>query len=124
MTTLKIKVTKEHIRDGVCVSVTKCAVARAVRDIFPYATVDGARISVYSSDPVIDPDAKHIGLIRLPKEVSQFITHFDQTAWTANSRDDLKEIEFEVNLPDSILESINIEEIKALLKDHPTLAIA
>ena len=119
MTKLKIKVTKEILeRSKYCgggdLNVSQnCAVALAVRDIFPKAAVDGDYIWP-------DADIKE-GLMPLPREVSAYIIEFDNLY--PQDRPKLPEIEFEVEIPDSVIEKINIEELKPLLQNHPTLQL-
>ena len=116
MTKLKIKVTKDILErskncgdDGH--TVKSCAVAVAVRDIFPCSSVTYRYIRPFSSDLVID----------LPKEVGGYIYKFDSTS--TDERPSLPEFEFEVEISDEIIEKINIEELKPLLQNHPTLQL-
>ena len=120
MTKLKIKVTKDILerskycgfQDGLTVS-ENCAVALAVRDIWPNAAVDG--------DNIWPNAAVNDGIMPLPTEVSVYIIEFDNTYPADRAK--LPEIEFEIEIPDKVLESINIEELKPLLENHPTLQL-
>ena len=121
MTKLKIKVTKEILeRSKMCgekdygISYSRgCAIALAVSDIFPRCSVGSERISVFSS--------LEITCIDLPKEAALFICMFDGTS--RDKRPLMDEFEFEISIPDTIIEKINIEEIKPLLQNHPTLQL-
>ena len=120
MTKLKIKVTKEILErskmcgtdDGKSVS-QNCAVAHSVRDILPNAAVDGDNIWPNSS--------LNDELIPLPIEAKIYISKFDYTH--PDDRPSLPEIEFEIEIPDSVIEKINIDEIKPLLINHPNLEL-
>ena len=120
MTKLKIKVTKDILErskmcgtnEGETVS-QNCAVALAIRDIFPLAAVDGDNI--WPNFSLADE------LIPLPKDARVYIIEFDNTHPV--ERPCLPEIEFEIQIPDSVIEKINIEELKPLLENHPTLQL-
>jgi hypothetical protein len=93
-----------------------CAVALAVRDIFPNA---------YVATEVICPLGISVGAhqaeIKLPREVSDFIRVFDFA--NPEKRIQLPELSFDINIPDSIIEQIDISEISKLLEGHPTLKL-
>lgn len=117
-TKLKIKVTKEILeRSKMCghtgnmleTIAENCAVALAVRDIFPNVWVERFYIK-----GLVKP-------ILLPGIATNFIISFDNT--TSADRPNLPEIEFEITIPDAVLEQINIEEIRPLLLNHPTLQL-
>lgn len=110
---LKIKVTKENIDLGCKTSGYLCPIARAIHDVFPHAFVweegikpDGAA-TTYRKDE-----------IPLPKEVQNFIWLFDNSICEA-----YEPFEFEIDIPDALIDQINIDEIKELLKNHPTLEL-
>lgn len=114
MYTLKIKVTKEILeRSKMCGSGNlnpsqNCAIALAVRDIFPDAT--------------IGVECIHVGrVIWLPMEAQKFIERFDRIGPLERLR--MEEIEFEVKVPDEVINQINIEELRPLLENHPTLQL-
>ena len=119
MTKLKIKVTKEILerskmcgwKNGNKDMSTNCAIALAVRDVFPEARV-GSRHLNYLGDE---------NYTVLPAIASNFITIFDNLS--PKERVEMSELEFEVEVPDEVIEKINIEELKPLLENHPTLQL-
>ncbi len=121
---LSIKVTKEILeRSKMCGTVTQqnivgnCAIALAMRDIFPKAHVyGGGDVSFLGASTY--PERKDA---QLPVKAHVFMNKFDSTA--VNERPLMPEIEFEIEVPDDVIEKINIEEIKPLLINHPTLKL-
>lgn len=119
---LKIKVTREMLKKSAFCNnergeaPTNCAIAMAVRDIFPNARVSIMNIHFDSIDGVSIGD-----YITLPPEVIRFINQFDTAIPSVRSK--LPEIEFEILVPNSVIEKINIDEIKPLLENHPTLEL-
>ena len=115
MTKLKIKVTKDILeRSKMCLTNVgyNCAVALAVRDIFPRAWVE---------DDCIMPVSVEQTKIPLPESATDFISKFDR--YDAEERVNMPELEFEISIPDEVIEKINIEELKPLLQNHPTLQL-
>lgn len=120
--TLKIKVTKEILEaskmcgiglkgdDWAEATNSNCAVALAVRDIFPQATIFQTLMVVLGKS------------IRFPFYVTQYIKAFDNCA-VPEERLKLPEFEFEVSIPDEVIDQINIDEIRPLLVNHPTLEL-
>lgn len=118
---LKIKVTKEILfKSRMCgVGIwaytnvgSSCAVALAVLDIFPKAWVKHFYIEL---------DNSCTKRIPLPMEATQFILEFDRA--TPELRPLLNELEFEIDIPDEVLEQINLAELRPLLINHPTLEL-
>jgi hypothetical protein len=104
---LKIKVTKEIImKSSNCrFPVTEtCAIALAVRDLFPKAMVAGNCIIVNGYDDYIS----------LPKAAQEFIETFDFL--DSRSREQLSPIEFEVDIPESVIDSIDINNLGETLE--------
>lgn len=131
MYTLKIKITKEILfksrlcnnDDGIdiCDPSTwvgsSCAVALAIRDVFPTSYV-----SYVDIDPFYMEGRKNdVYKIYLPPTATTFIHTFDSL--NANDRCNMPEIEFEISIPDEAIDLINIDEIKPLLVNHPTLEL-
>lgn len=129
MTKLKIKVTKEvlkksflcgygEIEQGSTDYNQNCAIALAVRDIFPKAEV---------TKTLIFPLGRHFNEyalnIDLPEEAVDFVQEFDEAYHTPSDRLELPELEFEIDIPDELVERINIDELKPLLINHPTLEL-
>lgn len=121
MTKLKIKVTKEILKKTKhCTkdyAYANCAIAESVRDLFPMAAVMRDVIYVH----VKDVGNLFAPVIILPPAASDFIECFDLN--TPKERLEMEPIEFEVEVPDRFLESINIDEIRQLLINHPTLEL-
>lgn len=134
---LKIKVTKEILeRSKMCqlqfpITGTNCAISLSVRDIFPRAFVSTDFIVVDSSiTPISEDSLYHIEankgkyideVIWLPTNASEFIDRFDTSS--AEQRVKMPEIEFEVVVPDEVIEHINIDSLRPLLANHPTLQL-
>lgn len=120
---LKIKITKEILRRSKdCIFTTRnCAFSLAMRDIFPDAWVAAKVVFPFVGD-LMPPQRLFLPEFALTKEMSQFIRKFDSS--TPSQREEFDEQEFEVEIPDNIVEMINIEEVKELLKDHPLLEIS
>lgn len=114
MTKLKVKVTKEILfqsrncgLSGKEWIVETCAISVAIRDIFPKASVSANYIRAFQGTNT---------LIDLPPIAHEFIEEFDSSS--PEMRVKMEEIEFEVDIPDVI-----IEEIRPLLEHHPTLQL-
>lgn len=125
---LKIKVTKQILKDsmmcgtkeGELVNTRNCAVALAVREILPNVGVCQSFIDIYNEN-----DNIVYSINDLPIEVSNFITKFDNLRQEPEKRLELPELEFEfeVILPEEYINSINIEEVKEILKGSKTLEL-
>jgi hypothetical protein len=113
MTKLKINVTKENILNGTKCSGSHCAIAIAIKDIFPNAWV----CQKYMRTDV----ANYKEIIYLSEEVVSFINRFDRA--TTEDRELINPISFEINIPDSVIEKINIDEIRESLINHPNLEL-
>lgn len=118
-TLLKIKVTKEILeRSKMCgdssdaETLTNCAIALAIRGIFPRAVVTDTSFRPFGYD-------KAKTRICLPISARVFINQFDESS--PEERIDLPEIGFTISIPDEVIEKINIEELRPLLENHPNL---
>lgn len=126
MTKLQITVTKDILdKSKNCISFDgrNCAISLAIRDIFPDAFVAEAEVAFLKSDW-----AEHDDLCitfsyayPLPIGAQNFIRFFDRCS--TYERVKIIPFSFEIEIPDRVLESINIEEIKPLLENHPTLKL-
>lgn len=129
MIKLKIYVTKEILeRSKNCGFGNKgfpgksCAIALAIIDIFPSANVGSYEfwpIWDWSDDNFYQP--KGFGSIELPDEAIEFIKQFDFS--TVTDRENMMPVTFEIKIPDNVIGQINIEEIRPLLINHPTLEL-
>ena len=127
---LKIAITKdiiEHCKN--CGNENKeyeigqnCAVAFALADIFP---------NVYITNYYIFPFGVEYGKeqalkIQLPIIAQQFIKLFDAFRLTPKLRLLLPEFEFTIDVPDEVIEQINIDEVRELIegdkKNTPSFA--
>ena len=123
---LKITVTKDILkRSMMCGKPTEawsaenapnknCAIALAIRDIFPNAEVHRQQILILT---------KPHSTIKLPSEAVSFIDLFDGLRNTPEERLDLPEFSFEIDLPQEVIDSINISELTESLKNHETLEL-
>lgn len=116
MIKLKITVTKEILeKSKLCLGLAaeNCAIALAVRGVFPKAVVglDAIFLCVFERDPKI----------ALPEEAKEFISEFD--CLTPAERVNMNPISFEIEIPDAVIDRINIDELRPLLVNHPTLEI-
>lgn len=120
---MKIKVTKEILKKSMwCGTIglggvtENCAVALAVRDIFPEATVWYCTIST----------GPRCQIIQMPDEVAPFIINFDRLSHAPEKRLELPELEFEIEIPDEVISKIgngNIEEVKTIIRNSETLEL-
>lgn len=93
-----------------------CAIALAVRDIFPGAYVQPQCILPFGGNPYLGAPK-----ISLPSEAISFISRFD--GYTYEGRLRMHEISFEIEVPDSVIERIDISELTPLLENHPNLKL-
>lgn len=94
-----------------------CAIALAIRDIFP-----NAKISLSSTSLVMGYFGKNVfGVIDHPNDMTEYIKLFDSTF--SFDRPHLPEASFEIDIPDAVIDTINIDSIKPLLINHPTLKL-
>lgn len=121
---LKIKVTKEILKASMycgteyCeTSVAQnCAIALAVKEIFPDAWVKTNSIDFIKNDI-------YQASIPLPINAQNFILEFDRMKNYPKERLAMDEIEFKVTLTNKVLELINIDEAKEALKKSSTLEL-
>lgn len=95
-----------------------CAIALAVRDIFPKACIGRDRMW-FDTHPG-SSTGKGVFVV-LPREVEYFIDLFDSRL--PIERTDLPELTFEIEIPDEVVGNINIDEIRPSLGNHPTLEL-
>lgn len=120
---LKIKVTKEILRksmmcgtDGNTDGLTQnCAIALAVREIFPRAMVN--KMKIYLDSNFDAPT------IQLSWRAWEFVLNFDSLARTPHLRLEMAELEFEVDLPQAVIDAVNISELEETLKTSETLEL-
>ena len=124
MTKLQINITKDILRKSMyCTNKNaenNCAIALAVRDIFPNATI--GEESIYFGTHIKTLGKYGISSY-LPKEATNFIEAFDGLSSTPQVRLELPKISFEIEVPDSVINAINIDEIKNTLKNCNTMSL-
>lgn len=112
-TTIRIKITNEILKESLycgkintCKSIGEtCAFALAVRDIFPNAIVlPDCMIPFPPTDWKMDAKS-----INISKEMKQFIKCFDDM--TVSQRTFLTEKDFNLELPDWVIDQIDISSI-------------
>lgn len=122
---ITIKVTKEILeKSKMCSNGDEvgenCAIALAVRDIFPNAFVGGTWISPAGTSGFSAP-------ISLPVEAQRFIWWFDMLGKDKENghrlRPQMTPIQFDVDIPESIVDSIGIEEITEIINKSETLEL-
>lgn len=140
---ITIKVTKEVLRQsahcpilGISLNCeldklkTNCAVAVAVRDLFPKAKVFNNAICLSSHFPDYEvslvEDEQGVRpktTIRLPQKAIDFITEFDRLH--PLERPGMDELKFDIEVPDEFFErTIGISEAHEILKRSETLELA
>ena len=125
---IKIHVTQDILeRTQFCRIGTKstsknCAVAHAVRDIFPRAQVEYDYIHPYGHkefgvDLSSRSDDPH--KIKLPEEAIEFIRDFDSLS--SKARVNMPPLSFEVDVPKSVINKIGITQVEEILSKSLTL---
>jgi len=115
---IQITVTKEILKESAMCgygfnSYTKnCAIALAVREIFPNASVGVSIISTNNGKGSV---------IDIPEEATNFIREFDKRGELPLSRLQMPEVFFEIDVPANIIDEIGINEIKEILSKSETL---
>jgi hypothetical protein len=84
-----------------------CAIALALQDLFPDVFVTGDHTHPFGFDQQSVSPMK----ISLPLVAQNFIKVFDSLVQIPRVRLRLPEFEFDISIPDKILEQINIDEI-------------
>lgn len=117
---LRITVTKEMILTGECRSPNQCAIAKAIKFIFPDAIVLPL-VGIFTSAEKYR-SRYPIACIKLPDIAAQFIVGFDN-CYDSGDKSTLDPISFEIEIPEEIVDSTNIDELKPLLQNYPTLEL-
>lgn len=91
-----------------------CAIAFALQDIFPEVYVTNFYVFPFGINDANRKDVK----ILLPEIAQQFIKLFDGFYLMPNLRPLLPEFEFEIDIPDEVIDAINIDEIKEIIKSR------
>jgi len=97
---------------------SNCAVAFALKDIFPDVYVTDCYIFPFGVDAANGKNIK----IMLPVIAQQFIKLFDGFYLMPNLRTSLPEFEFSININDEVLDLINIDEVREVIKGGKKMA--
>jgi len=89
-----------------------CAIAVALTDIFPKVYVTNLYIFPFGIDGDKEKDIK----IPMPVIAQQFIKLFDGFRFTPRLRLMLPEFEFIIDIPDEVIEQVNIDDVKELFE--------
>jgi hypothetical protein len=89
-----------------------CAIAFALIDIFPNVYVTNYYIFPFGIEYENEQDLK----IPLPIIAQQFIKLFDGFRLTPKLRLVLPEFEFTIDIPDEVIEQVNIDEVRELIE--------
>lgn len=136
-TLLQIRITKEVLRDSAYCGHIKeqgcyilsddesvavacnCAIALAIRDVFPKAIVGPDTILPFGDEPF----AHVYSEIELPDEAIRFVREFDDRM--PEERLKMKALKFEVEIPDDVLDhAFQIDaDLEHLLRGHNTCKI-
>ncbi len=132
MYTLKIKVTKEILKKAAYCGENSdivgmnCAFALAVRDIFPDAIIRHKDMAFGKEDWswVQDSSGKYPEVTNphpISKEMTAFINEFDENS--PMERMEMKEEEFELSIPDEVINRIDLKNILPILKKNRNLVL-
>lgn len=134
ITKLRITVTKEILkRSQFCgCMMDRCAISQAIADVFPDAATGYSCIIPFAMQWPLGEQwsinwaeartkMPSDNYIELPESAYEFISLFDRTP--EKERKNLPEFSFEIEIHDRIIERINIDEIRPLLQNHPTLEL-
>lgn len=108
---LRITVTKEMLEQPrYNFDCSRCVIAQSLKFIFPMVEVSPF-LGIY-------PFGFYKGalIINIPEEVSFYAYNYD-------GNQPLEPCSFDIEIPDSVISQINIDELKPLLENHPTLAL-
>lgn len=120
---LKIKVTKKILKESMMCGTSvmgtpqfkpvseSCAVALAVRDLFPEARIGRTFVQVGE------------GSFMMPLNATNYIIRFDELWYEPARRLNLPEIEFEVDVPEAVINKIDIAEATEIIKNSETLEL-
>ncbi len=106
-----------------------CAIGKAIHNLFPNSWVNNARIRVANTPIEFDEDGwisaewtRKCIFIDLPEKAQVFIIEFD--IMDPNSRTQMPELSFDIEIPDSVLEFIPIDDVYRILSESKTMSLA
>lgn len=101
-----------------------CGVALAVRDLLDTAWVNSEKIWVFDVDPtlrLIMAGKAPMKIIQLPHSAQRFIEGFDSLGPEARAK--MKPFSFKIEVPDSVIDNIGIEQVYKILSKSKTLVM-
>jgi len=120
---IKIKITKDILKKSMLCGIginhnvkTDCAIAFALREIAPNASVTDLNIFWTGEMNYQDPVSP------LPTGAGEFIRKFDSLSYAPGLRLYLPVFSFEIEFPDKLIERIGIGEIKNILSNSETIS--
>tara|TARA_R110000868_G_scaffold14426_3_gene67154 strand:+ start:13748 stop:14116 length:369 start_codon:yes stop_codon:yes gene_type:complete len=90
-----------------------CAIALAVRDLFPEAVVSSDTIYYFPTNKSC----------LLPADAQNFIEIFDELNTCPEKRLNLNEFSFEIDIPEAVIDAIGLEQVHAILENHTTMQL-
>jgi len=100
---------------------SNCAIALAVRDIFKFAQVSKDNIYFYKEDN--DNHSNYISGCSLPESARVFIEKFDYLFNNPEKRLKLPEFSFEIEIPNAVIEQMNLSEVYKILSESETMEL-
>lgn len=97
-----------------------CAIAVAIRELFPFGAIGSQSIMPFYYDRKVGASSAYD--IRLPGEAVNFIHQFDRLI-TVEERLAMPELEFEVNIPDCVIDKLELPDLSEYLKESKTLEL-
>ena len=97
-----------------------CAIAVALADIFPKVYVTDLYIFPFGIEEDKEKDIK----ISMPVIAQQFIKLFDGFRFVPRLRLMLPEFEFTIDIADEVIEQINIDDVKELIKKADAVPVS
>lgn len=103
---------------------TNCAIGKAIHDIFPYSHVSRSTIEFFQSDDHRIKWLLGLATFRIQQslasvvhseKVKKFVWLFDQSS--PKMRENMAPISFEVDIPDAVIETIDIEDVKRIINE-------
>lgn len=100
---IEIEVTQAHIEAGLPCAANHCAIALAMKEVFPYVMVTGRDIH-------LDTSQDSSLMVDVPLEVNRFITAFDSGLGVAPFK-------FKLEIPDEVIQVIRLPNLESLLNE-------
>jgi hypothetical protein len=101
--------------------VNNCAIALAIWDVIPFISVDFCTIDFYTPKEYLSEVGRPYATTHLCEEAQALINRFDNS--TPEGRRNMEPLSFELDIPDSVVENVSIEEITRLIEKCPTVEL-